>query len=185
MDKITITSLGQVPEVAPIYIQIGEATIEVKKRVSYTEVLNLIQWSVNLIVDDRPFAAAPLEQIIEDFAFIKFFTNLDLSIFDAEQFDIQEAYTIYDTISFFDGFAKVKNMIDAQQKDFITTNLQKTIDSIIAYRNSAAGIIDKLADNAKTNTEVMSEAISMLQDPAKIEEVEKLLAIADKVKASN
>lgn len=186
MDNIRISfdALGVMAPTEPVYIQAGEATIEVKKEITYAEVIDAIQWIVNLVVDDRPFVSPILEDIVTKFALIKYYTNLDAAdIFDSEQFEISEVYRRYGILENQGIFDSVMNQINPKQVAFLCDKVSKTMAGIIAYRNSAAGIVDKMADNARENSSIMESAMKMMHDPNQIGEVQKLLAIAEKVKS--
>ncbi len=52
--------------------------------------------------------------------------------------------------------------IDEGQMQFFNETLDATLESIMAYRNSAVGIIDALSQNAKQDTENTEFAMDMM-----------------------
>lgn len=181
MDKINISAIGTLTEAQTSYLQIGDTTIEVKKALPYQEVLSAIQWVISFVVDDRTFISAPLAAIIEDIAIMKFYTNLDLGMFDAEKFEVQEAYEVYNIIAGVDGYDKVRAQIDVKQLNFFHDNLWKTMESIVAYRNSAAGILETISFQAKTTSNDIEEVIEGSKTALTSESVQKLMEVVNKL----
>ncbi len=72
--------------------------------------------------------------------------------------------------------------IDEGQMQFFNETLDATLESIMAYRNSAVGIIDALSQNAKQDTENMESAMGMINDPEQMEKLGKLLKFAGEIK---
>lgn len=162
--KVSILQFGAVPAPETIYVQVGDASLEVTKKLPYEQVIEAIEWAVNSILDDRTFISAPLYEIIQDIAIVKFYTNLDTSDIGAEYFNLTDFYEWYDILQSFEVIDKVSRMIDEKQLTFFRETLAKTVHSLMEYRNSAAGIIDRLtAQNNKDNLE-MSTVLERLTD---------------------
>lgn len=181
MDKININSFGTSGAPSVVYLQVGEGTVEVMRRIPYSEVLNAIQWSVNLIIDERTFISAPIAAIIEDVAIAKFYSNIDVSMFNSESFDIEAGYKFYDIVSDFDGFNKIKDLIDEKQLKFFHDNLWKTMESIVTYRNSAAGILERLSFQAKSTSTNIEQAIQDSGAVVSSENIQKLMEVMNKL----
>lgn len=177
MNKINFVALGPLPEIEVKYIQVGEVTIEVKPQVPYEQVLEGVQWAVNFIVDDRPFLSAPLHRIIADLSFIRTFTNFDFSSFDDFTITPQGIYEIYDILSHFDVFNKVKDFVSQSQLTFMFDTIKETCQALVDYRNSAAGIVDIISEKAKDTNQNVSEALNILNDPTKFEHVQKVMEL--------
>lgn len=171
LTKVQITSFGATPEVIAQTLSIGDATLQVLPSIPYEELIDAIQWSINSIIDDRTYVSEPIYAIIRDIALLKYFTNLDCTDIGQEYFNLKDFYEWYDILKSFDVITKVKAIIATDQVEFFETTLEKTIHSIIAYKNSAAGIIDRLtAQNVKDNVE-MQTVLQQLNEP----EMAKLL----------
>ena len=96
-NRIPVSAFGAVAQEEPIYLQIGEATIELRHRISYEEILNMMQWCIDMIVGERPFMSAPLNRIVKDFAILNAYTNLDMGITHAYT-EMSDLYAEYDVI---------------------------------------------------------------------------------------
>lgn len=147
MKKIQITSLGM-PSAAQETqtITVNDIDIEVKKRIPYEELIEAIEWCVNSIIDDRSYISAPVQFIIQEVALVKFFTNLDTSDAMTENFSLSSFYEWYDILQANDIPDSLHKIIDKKQLSFLTETLDRTLNSIISYRNSAVGIVDRLTE---------------------------------------
>lgn len=179
-NRIKLNSLGVIEEIAPQYVQIGEAVVTVKHRIPYEQMLEMIQWSIDYIINDRPFVSAPLKKIIMDFAVLRYFTNFDFD-FMLNYVDMSEIYEEYDLIRHFEVLEKVKQFIDSSQIEFYEKTLEETLTSVIAYRNSAAGIIDLIAENAKADNAAIDKALNFMDDPSQQAKIKGLLDYAAKI----
>ena len=147
-NRISISALGATSVEEPIYLQIGEATIELRRCIPYEELLNVMQWTIDMIVGEKPFMSAPLKRIVKDFAILNAYTNLDCGV-THEFTEMGEIYAEYDAIQRFGVMEEVLPKLDKKQVDFFEKTVDETLDSIVAYRNSAKGIIDALAADAE------------------------------------
>lgn len=177
MDKIKLHTLGPMPQSITNLVQIGEVEVEVNNSIPYETVLDMIQWCINFIVDDRPFISAPLKRVVSDFAIVKFYTNLDIIGFDGPNFDMTRVYEDYDLLRAHGAFDKIREHIAPDQLKFFTETLEETMASIIAYRNSAQGIVDALTAEANNNTEALQAALDQMKDPDQLGTVEHLMDI--------
>lgn len=176
-NRIPIAAIGTVAQEEPIYVQIGEATIEVRRRISYEEILNMMQWSIDMIVGEKPFMSAPLNRIVKDFAILNAYTNLDLGITHSYD-EMSDIYAEYDILQAFDVMSNILEKIDKRQIEFFESTLDETLLSILAYRNSAKGIVDALAADADQDNAKMGEALKILTDPAQQDQVRSLIETA-------
>lgn len=181
IERIKLANLGPIEETPIEYVQIGDAVLQVKKYIPYEEMLDMIQWCIDYIINDRPFISAPLKKIIKDLAVLNFFTNVDTS-FLTEYHDMKDIYEEYDLVYRHDVIEQILPKIDEGQMKFFNETLDATLDSIMTYRNSAVGIIDALSQNAKQDTENMESAMGMINDPEQMEKLGKLLKFAGEIK---
>lgn len=181
MDKIKINSLGITPVVEPRYVQIGEGTIEVRPEISYEEIFEMIQFGIDYIINDRPFLSAPLKRVIKDFAVLKFFTNIDFSFLEAGH-DMVDIYGFYDLVCKHQVMENVKPLLSVSQLKFFEETLDETLVSILAYRNSAQGVIETLAADADYNAKRMDDAMQLLGDETQLERMNTLLNFAKQIK---
>lgn len=176
-NRISINTLTAAPEKDSIFLEIGGATIEVKPHVSTEELMATMEWVVNVVCGDNPFISAPLLRMVKDFAIIGAYTNLDCSIINKGQ-DMSEIYREYDVINSLGIMENIVPKLDAKQIAFFETMTDKTLESIIAYRNSAKGIVDALAADAKLDTKQMEEAMDILNNPNKQEQIKTIIETA-------
>lgn len=179
-NRIKLNSLGAIEEVAPQYVQIGETVVTVKRFIPYEEMLDMIQWCIDYIINDRPFISAPLKKIMKNFAILNFYTNFDFS-FLTEYHDMKDIYAEYDLIERYDVMGHVLQFIDEKQLAFFNETLDETLASIISYRNSAVGIVDALAENAKQDADKMQKALDFMGDQEKNETLVNLLRFAEQI----
>lgn len=181
-NRIKLNSLGVIEEVAPQYVQIGETVVTVERFIPYEKMLDMIQWCIDYIINDRPFISAPLKKIIKEFAILNFYTNFDFN-FLTEYHEMSDIYAEYDLVYRYGVMEKVLQFIDKGQIDFFNKTLDETLESIMAYRNSAAGIVDALAEHAKADTKAMEKAIEMISDDEQNQKIGQLLKFAEEIKA--
>lgn len=183
-NRIKLNSLGVIEEVAPQYVQIGETVVTVERFIPYEKMLDMIQWCIDYIINDRPFISAPLKKIIKDFAILNFYTNFDFN-FMTEYHDMSEIYGEYDFVTRFNVIELVKQHIDANQLKFFEETLEETLQSISTYRNSAVGIVDVLAMKAKEDTNIMEQAMGLISDEDKNSQFVKLMKMAESIQDPN
>lgn len=175
--KVNILHFGVPPTASSGDVTIGAATLTVKSKIPYEELIEAIEWCINAIVDDRTFISAPLKAIISDISILKFYTNLDTDDIAKDYFSLSDFYEWYDIIKSFNVMSSVLPLIDAEQIEFFRTTMEQTLTSIVAYNNSAAGIVDKLSSqNAKTNAD-MQTVLSQLSDDEQLSQVRKLMEV--------
>lgn len=179
--KVQIINFGALPELEVVAKDIGEATVMIKRRIPYEEVLYAIQWSIGFIMDDRTFISAPLQAIIQDIALLKFYTNIDCSEIEVEGFSSTQLYEWYDILNNFNVPNEVKALINKEQYDFFVKTLNDTLHSLVAYRNSAAGIIDKLAEANGTDKKDLNAALDMLKEGENAEQLASLVKVIENI----
>ena len=183
IERIKLNTLGAIEEDPIEYMNIGQTVVTVHKYIPYEQMLDMIQWCIDYIINDRPFISAPLKKIIKDFAVLNFYTNFDFT-FLTEYHEMADIYAEYDLVYRFDVMAKVKEFIDPVQMEFFENTLDETLESIMKYRNSAVGIIDTLAENANNDVNAMSGALELISDEERNKKIVQLLQFADQLKAA-
>lgn len=160
-NRIAISALGKVAPREILYLQVGETTVELKKRLTSKEILDMVQFIVDYTITDQPIISGVVSQMIFDFAMVSAYTNLELAI-TIKGKELEEIYNEYDILSEFDIFEEIRQKVDRKQLSLIERTAKITIDSVITYRNSARGIIDSLSGAAEDDADKMQKAISML-----------------------
>lgn len=183
IEKIKLNTLGAIEEDPIEYMNIGQTVVAVHKYIPYERMLDMIQWCIDYIINDRPFISAPLKRIIKDFAILNFYTNFDFN-FLTEYHEMADIYAEYDLVYRFDVMAKVKEFIDPGQMDFFDHTLDETLESIMKYRNSAVGIADALAENANKDVEAMQGAINLISDEEQNKKMAQLIKFAETLQTS-
>lgn len=179
-NRIKLNSLGVIEEVAPQYVQIGEAVVTVERFIPYEKMLEMIQWCVDYIINDRPFISAPLKQIIKDFAILNFYTNFDFN-FLTEYHDMADIYAEYDFVYRFGVMEKVSQFIDQGQIKFFNETLEETLKSIIDYKNSAQGIVDTISEVAKQSGDNIERTLNFLNEGDNADKIANLLHFAEEI----
>lgn len=185
MDKnlISISAIGEVALEEPIYMTFGDATIEVRRTLPYAEVLSMVQFVVDFAVTDQPILSGVLSQMVKDFALVKFYTNLDVTI-GKDTATIDAIYQEYDILMSFGIIDEVKTKISPRQYKFFNDTVDATAASILAYRNSIRGMVDSLSANAQADAEQMQKAIDMLSGESG-EKIGKLIDLAETIHPNN
>lgn len=178
-NKIEITALGPLSTLEPETVHIGEADIVIQKKIPYEHLLDMVTWGVNIIVGDHNYCSGILYDLVTSLLIIEYYTNLKVGLFNDIEVDADKVYETYDILDSFDVFNIVKKHIDAEQLATFTSTLDKTIQSILQYKNSAQGIMDALANDADDNNAKLKEALDFLQNPDNFKEAKKLADLAD------
>lgn len=180
--KVSLISIGVPPTFEPQTVQIGEATIQIKTRLPYETLFEMIDWCIKLIVQDRPYVSEPLKVIISDFAVLKYYTNFEIDEPLAAP-TAKEIYEFYDLVKSYNIVDKIKTYIDAQQLDFFNYSLTETLKSVVAYKNSVYGVIEEIAKNAETLTKNMEQSLDMVQGKNEnAEMINKIIKTAEVLK---
>lgn len=162
--KVTIADIGVADFSAEKSVQIGAAFVTVRTQIPYERLLDMIQWGIDLIIDDRPYIATALEHIVTELSILHAYTDITCSLFDVESPDAKDIYEVYDILKQHDAFSKVAAQIDADQLAFYRKILHDSVRSIIDYRNSAAGVLERLQRFASEDAGNMEKLNGMLAD---------------------
>ena len=60
---------------------------------------------------------------------------------------------------------------------FFIDTTDKTLKSIVDYRNSAKGILDNITENAKDNSQALQESFDILQNDEALKEAKKFVEV--------
>lgn len=158
---VPISAIGAVAQEEPIYMTFGDATIEIRRSISYVEILDMVQFVINYAVTDQPILSGALSQMLKDFAIVKFYTNLDVSI-GKDAATVEGIYDEYDVLMSYGVIDEVKEKISPRQKEFFFTTVNKTLDSVMRYQNSARGVLDSVAETAGKDSDAIQSAMDLL-----------------------
>lgn len=174
---VSLDKIGELKEGEVKYLQIGDACIEVKNKISYAEVFDSVQTAIALVLDDKTYISEPLKEMLGDIQILRSYTNLDFRFFDTLEFDPNELYNIYGLLVQEDVINKVKNLIDKKQLDFWFRAYNNTLESIVAYRNSAMGIITSLQQKESEAGTGLEQALNNLKDAENQEAIQNMLKL--------
>lgn len=177
MDKINISSFGEITVAEYTYRDFDGVSVAMRRVAPYVDIMETIQWAVNQIVDDRPFASAPLQKMITDLAILRVYTNLELEDFKSSD----ELYHIYDILTSAEVISGVADYVDSDQASFIRSGISNTVKNIISYRNSATGIIAAMTEQSEMQNSELQKMFSMLQDPSQFQDARRFMEVFEKV----
>lgn len=177
-NRISLGEIAQtIPVEEPIYLALGNATIEIHRTISYSDVLDMMQWCIDLAVGGKSFISAPLVRIVKDFAILSAYTNLECGM--AKTYEtVEDLYRDYDFIKAYGIIDEIKPKLNQDQIAFFERALNKTIDSILTYRNSAKGIVDALTAEAEVDSQKIEDALSIFTDTDQQDKVKQLIETA-------
>lgn len=151
MAKLAFSKLGLKVQDQTNSVIFGENIIEVKHYLPLKDKIDLVQTIVNKTVDDKGYYN-PIQ--LEAFKVIEVtaaYTNLSFTEKQRE-----DVYKLYDQLVSTGFWGVVWEAIAISERDYIDSKINKIIDNIYQYRNSAMGILenlnvdyDKLAADAK------------------------------------
>lgn len=176
---VPISAIGEVALEEPIYMTFGEATIGVRRAVSYVEVLDMVQFVVNFAATGQPILDGALSQMLKDFAIVKFYTNLDVSL-GKDDATVEGIYDEYDVLMSFGVIDEIKTKISVRQLEFFNKTVDKTLEEVFRYQNSARGILDSLADSADKDSNTIQTAIDLLKGE-NAEEIASIINAANNI----
>lgn len=162
MDKIKISALkvAATPEV--VYQDFAGVTVEIKKRIPFTDILNMVQFGVDFSVTDEPVVSGVVGEMIKDFAIVKFYTNLDISLGE-DGAELADIYAEYDTLKTLGIIESVRAKVAVDQLAFFERTLDATIASILSYRNSARGILESITTGSQADVSKIQEALDLFK----------------------
>ncbi len=150
----------------PIAVPVGNLRVHVKNLIPYEEVLDGIQWVINIVFDGRPYVSAPLLEIVEEVAVLRLYTNIDTSEIDQVSFNLDDFYKWFSIIKKNKIDSAARSVIDADQLSFFHRTLHETLKSIVEYNNSAAGLIEQLTSKNLMNNLELEKITSQLDGEA-------------------
>lgn len=180
-NEVKLVNIGILPQPEIKTIQVGNAEIQVKTAIPYEDLFDMIQWSINYIADDRPFVSEPIRRLVSDLAFIKYYTNVDTSFVGDDTIRMVDVYADYDMIKQSGLMQQVLDIVNKEQMKFYYEGLNKTLESITTYKNSAVGIMDNLVANANQDVDTMQKMMDVVSDTEDLGAVGNLIKFAQKI----
>lgn len=178
-NKVKLTMLG-IPVVDTKEVKIDDMTsFFVDSRIPYEKVFELVQSIVNVLVTEAPFVSPLMETVIEDMVLAKYYTNLEIPIFEKDTMSLEEIYGAYDLLA--PHMNNIRDKIDKVQLSFIQNTLRRTLDEVTKYRNSAQGVIETLSDSAKENGQSIQDALDVLDNSENADKLGHLVEVINKI----
>ena len=170
MAKIGFTKLGlkKLDEIKTI--EIGENTIEVKQYLPVNEKLGLIERVVNLSQDENNFPNPIKIDVIGSIEMIAAYTNITFT--EKQKEDIGKLYDLLEENGIID---KIIAAIPEIEYEFLINGIDKTIDAVYGYRNSALGILDVIKTDYSNLDLEATEIQQKLNNPEALATVKEVL----------
>lgn len=179
MDNITIFDLPYSYR-EPIYLDKGGLTVELHPCPTAQSVVDAVQWALDLTITDSPIISAPVRTMFRNLGLLKAFTNFDMDFATKEPADI---YAAYDAVLQSDILSDIIEKGDKKMVDFFTSSFEDTLQNIVSYRQSVAGVLDTIAGEAKMNTQAIEAATTIMQDDKALENVRELFTMANELQS--
>ncbi len=152
--------------------------IAVVPELSYNEVMDMMEWTVQMAVNGRAFISYPVLNIIEDLAIIKFYTDLRV--------DERDLLNTFDILKRANIINRVKEIINKEQLDWFIENTEKSVHAYIKYQNSAAGMLEQIAAIGSREGNYFDKIIQTMKDNKDlISKFENVIKEYDEMKEQN
>lgn len=166
-----------IPEDVMIETEEG-INIAVVPELSYNEVMDMMEWTVQMAVNGRAFISYPVLNIIEDLAIIKFYTDLKV--------DERDLLNTFDILKRANIINRVKEIIKKEQLDWFIENTEKSVHAYIKYQNSAAGMLEQIAAIGSREGNYFDKIIQTMKDNKDlISKFENVIKEYDEMKEQN
>lgn len=181
MGKVQLNTLPKRDtQTTELILKNGER-IQVEKFVSYEKVFDMIEWALTFVMDDRAYVSGPVFKVVQDFAIVKYYTNIDLSFIEGIEVDPRAIYENYDLLANAEveggGWLldSIREVVDQRQLEFFKDAFEITVENIVKNRDSARGVVDALAEASKVDSEKLNAALADMDDESKMEQVKKIM----------
>lgn len=157
MAKLAFSKLGLKFNNEITNIMVNGAIVEVKSYLPVNSKLELISNVINATADDNGFYNEGKLKVYFVLEVIYAYTNLSFT--DKQKEDPCKLYDLFTTN---EVWQKLWDVIPASEKEFLTTCLYKSIESIYAYKNSAMGILENITndyDGLKLDAQELQQTI--------------------------
>lgn len=175
LKKVSISNFATLRPEA-VQKTINGVNFNINPVIPYEDLLSHIQWALFLITDDHGYISYPIKIMTEELIMCAAFTDLDLRRLETAGLAASEMYEMYDILKVSGIIDMIKDIVDVDQQKFYHYTLDKTIDSILNYRNSVAGMVELLAAQSDELKTKLSDTMLDFNDESK---VGNLIKIAD------
>lgn len=171
MAKIAFGKLDLKKNQEIVELQIDDdVVVEVKQYLPVNDKLELVSNVVNTAVENGNIVNYGQLDVLFAINIIKAYTNINFTEKQLE--DVAKLYDLLVSSGFYEA---VKNTIPTTETDYIYGLIYRTANDIIAYRNSAVGIMETLSQDYK-NLEFDAEALQKkINDPESLSFLKEVL----------
>lgn len=148
------------------YIDVeGFAGVKVKNYIPMNEKIGLVEFVLAKVIDERTGCASPFRtEIYTSIALCMWYADIE---FD-EGIDFIEVYNNLESNNF---FSAVFAAIPDEEYRWVTSTVEETINDVVRYNNSAAGIIQAMSGDAGDLNTQLSEVLAKVQDKEGFEQL--------------
>lgn len=147
-----------------------DVVVEVKRYLPINDKLELVSSIVNTAVEEGNIVNYGRLDVLFAINIIKAYTNISFT-----EKQLEDVAKLYDLLVSSGFYETVKNIIPKSETEYIYNLIYKTASDIIAYRNSAVGIIEALSQDYK-NLEFDAEALQKkINDPESLSFLKEVL----------
>ena len=140
MAKVAFSKLALPKTSTTGTVEINEQSVEVKKYLPVDEKLALIGEAINESHDENNFPNPLKIEVFFTLGVIKYYTNISLT-----EKQLETPTKIYDMLVNQGTFGLITTMIPPKELNSLKESLNKTIDAIYTYQNSALGILESIS----------------------------------------
>ena len=171
MAKIAFGKLDLRKNQEVVELQVDDdVVVEVKQYLPINDKLELVSSIVNTAVEDGNIVNYGRLDVLFAINIIKAYTNISFT-----EKQLEDVAKLYDLLVSSGFYETVKNIIPKSETEYIYNLIYKTASDIIAYRNSAVGIMEALSQDYK-NLEFDAEALQKkINDPESLSFLKEVL----------
>lgn len=171
MAKIAFGKLDLRKNQEVVELQVDDdVVVEVKQYLPINDKLELVSSIVNTAVEDGNIVNYGQLDVLFAINIVKAYTNISFT-----EKQLEDVAKLYDLLVSSGFYETVKNIIPKSETEYIYNLIYKTASDIIAYRNSAVGIMEALSQDYK-NLEFDAEALQKkINDPESLSFLKEVL----------
>lgn len=171
MAKVPFTKLKCKINTDEIPVQIGEETIAVKQYLPIQDKLAFIGKVIELAHHEDFDYSNPLKiQAYTDLEIVFAYTNLSFTEKQKES-----TQKLYDVLYSSGILAIIKEAIPQSEIDILTTSIEKTLNAIYHYQNSALGILDTIQNDYNNLNLDINSLNETIKDPEALSLIREVL----------
>lgn len=172
MAKLPFSKLGVKSNTDVALVTYGDYTIEVRKYLPMDEKAKMITTILNYSADDTNFYSPLKVKVFLTLEVMYTYTNLSFTD------KMKENYLkLYDTVVSSGLFDEIVKAIPEEEWDNLQDTIWDTIDNIYNYKNSAAGVIEVIANNYNATNFDLATIQEKLSNPDEMTLLKEILPL--------